>query len=291
MDQTTRQGNANQPSTFAQQDELAARQQLGERVGYYPSQTGRVVGKLLLGIFVTLAGLFLLLLTIGVLTQPPSDTGDSSGGTPVGLVIFGFLFAGLLLWVGIKESISACQNLGASIYLYRGGFIRTRWGNSAPVHWNQVKELQQSVTRRYRRNRYTGNTKYVGTTYMYTLRTIDGKKFIFRNGIKDVENLGDQLSQEITRTLLPKAIMAYQAGQNVTFGSFTVSPGGVSNGYETLSWDVIESITANAGNIYIRTGGRSKDWAKVKSVPNVPVLLALVNYIAESRKARNIRTS
>ncbi len=159
------------------------------------------------------------------------------------------------------------------------------------LRWDQVKELQQSVTRRYRRNRYTGSTKYVGTTCIYTVRTIDGKKFVFRNGIKDVENLGDHLSQEITRALLPKAIMAYQAGQNVTFGSFTVGPQGVSNGYETLSWDMIESMSANAGNIYIRTAGKSRDWAKVKSVPNVPVLLALVNYIVESRKANKMRTS
>jgi hypothetical protein len=292
MDQITKRANNYPSSTAVTPDELAAMHQLGERIAYYPCQTGRVVGKLILCTFLIISGLFCLLLTIAVLFQPSSDTGDtSSGGTPVGLVIFGFLFAGFLLAVGIKEVIPAFQDLGASVYLYKGGFIRKKGGKNIPLRWDQVKELQQSVTRRYRRNRYTGNTKYVGTTYVYSVRAIDGRKFVFRNALKDVENLGEHLSREITRTLLPQAIMAYHAGQTVTFGSFTVGPQGVSNGYESLSWDGIDNMGASGGNIYVRAGGRSRDWAKFKSVPNAPVLIALVNYVVDSRKRNNMCTS
>jgi len=116
---------------------------------------------------------------------------------------------------------------------------------------------------------------------------MDGKKFVFRNAIKGIENLGEHLSQEITRTLLPQVIMAYHAGQTVTFGSFTAGPQGVSNGYESLSWNEIDNIGASGGNIYIRAGGRPRDWAKFKSVPNAPVLIALVNYVVDSRKRNN----
>jgi hypothetical protein len=291
MEQTAKPATSYPSSNRVEQDQLAATHQLGERSGYYPCRTGRVVGKLFLFAFLIVTGLAFLLLTIAVLSQPSSDTGDTgSGGTPAGLVIFGFLIGGFLLVVGIKELITACQDLGTSVYLYQGGFIRKKGRKNTPVRWDQVKELRQEVTEHYRKNRYTGRTKYVGTTYAYTVRTVDGKKFVFRNAIQNIENLGNHLSQAITRTLLPQAIMAYRAGQTVTFGRYTVSQQGVSNGYESLSWDVIESMGASGGHIYIRAAGKSRNWDKYKSVPNAPVLIALVNYILDSRKKNNVRT-
>ncbi len=183
-----------------------------------------------------------------------------------------------LIAVPIIVIIWAIGALGSSnlrVYLFTNGFIAARGKNGDVFRWDQIQAVWEKVT-----------SSRSGNVFTYTVQRNDGKTSKMGSQLMKVRDLGVQIMREVTRIQLPLAKAAYNGGQVLSFGKVNVNLQGVNNGKELVPWDQIGSMTVTQGKIFIVKDGRQLKWSTVKAadVPNLPVLLALVNQIAQGQK-------
>lgn len=234
MDRENQEQNVYQRPKVQASNELASIHQLGEWRGSYPYKM--VVGIICIVAFSFAAiadGIIFLPLIVFAMGYSLVALGPPRSMADITLVFFGILFiAGILwaTWICIKGCINSCRNFGSTIHLYAEGIIRKRGNKADLLSWDQVSEVRETEKRASFRGRYTG------TVYTYTIRSVDGRTFIFTSLIKDIEDLGMSLLVNIMAVLLPKAFTALDAGQTVPFGRFSTSPTGISDGKQLLPW-------------------------------------------------------
>ncbi len=184
----------------------------------------------------------------------------------------------ILLCGGLWLAINALLYYGLHVYTFTEGLVRVKGNTSDVIRWDQIKTIWQKVNKRY-----LGSFQF-GTTHVYTMQRDDGKKFRFNNGLSKVDALGNTLTQEVNRRLLPKAIDTYNAGEPVTFGKLSVTIHGISNGEEIILWNQVKNIQVNKGTLAINKDGQWLNWTsiKVSGIPNFPVFMSLVDYIMRS---------
>ena len=184
----------------------------------------------------------------------------------------------ILLFGGLWLAINALLYYGLHVYVFTEGLVRVKGNTSDVIRWDQIKTIWQKVNKRY-----LGSFQF-GTTHVYTVQRDDGKKFRFNNGLSKVDALGNTLTQEVNRRLLPKAIDTYNAGEPVTFGKLSVTIHGISNGEEIILWNQVKNIQVNKGTLAINKDGQWLNWTsiKVSGIPNFPVFMSLVDYIMKS---------
>ncbi len=80
------------------------------------------------------------------------------------------------------------------------GFVVTRDGQHEIFRWDDIASVWQAITvhKRY------GMT--VSTTYNYTIQRSDGCKIVLNNNTKGIDKLGQEIQNQFTRAMLPKAI-------------------------------------------------------------------------------------
>lgn len=160
------------------------------------------------------------------------------------------------------------------IYVFEQGFLFKK-GNEAPqpFRWDQIEAVWYEVTRHYT------NGIYTGTSHRYRVRRKDGYQIVLNDRFANVGQLGDTISNQITRTLLPQVIAAYKAGQTITFGPLSVNQQGLVNVLgHVLPWSEIKDIAMQRGYVAVSRSGKWLKWSSlpVKSIPNVFVFIALV---------------
>jgi len=161
------------------------------------------------------------------------------------------------------------------VKLFADGFSRERDGKTETVRWDDIAAVWQSVTKRYT------NGIYTGTTHVYTLKTGDGRTFIFNDQLKKVEKLGQTAINEVSNRKFPGAVALYNNGATVQFGPVAISKVGLTKGDQTLSWPEIEAVNLNKGYLNVKKRGKWLKFANVpvSSIPNVFVLVAMIDRI------------
>ena len=174
---------------------------------------------------------------------------------------------GAIVLIGRQRRRDLC------VRIFADGFTRTLAGRTEVVRWDEVAEVVQNVTQTYR-----GNVR-TNTTHIYTVRLTNGRKFVFNGQVDKIAGLGSALQQHCAAGMLPRAREAYQAGESVTFGPFSVSRAGIAKGKATLPWEQVEQVELRQGVLHIRKKGERRDWAfaMASKIPNLPVLMALAN--------------
>lgn len=189
----------------------------------------------------------------------------------VGFVIVGAIVAlfGLLM----LESWWRYQQM--KVLIFNDGFTEDKNGKLSDVRWRDVNAVWQNVTKHY----YNG--VYTGTTHIYTIQTSDGKRFIWKDTIKNVENLGEIMQNAVTNIRLPEAFNAYESGQTVSFGPLAVNLTGISKGNQTVPWTEVKGVQIEKGYIRVKKQGGWFNFANVpaSSIPNLFIFLSLVDKI------------
>jgi hypothetical protein len=161
--------------------------------------------------------------------------------------------------------------------VYADGFIFADWRRSLVVHWNAVSELYASpvvrqTSRGYRSDRIVN--------WIYTIHTNTGEKARL-GGLTGIGELGATIQARVLKRLLPRAIAAYQAGDDVPFGPrLGLSQQGVRVGDRTLPWSDVAKVDLSRDNgVTIRQTGRRMPWKRVNGhkVANPMVLKALLS--------------
>jgi hypothetical protein len=164
------------------------------------------------------------------------------------------------------------------IYIFTNGLIQAKGQQRDVIRWDQVEAVWTKVTRvRY-------YYFYSRMTYKYTVRRTDGASFTFGSPLKDIATLGTTLEQEVARLHTPRAIEAFNSGAPVVFGSLTVGIPGISNGRETLPWNMVKSISVNRGIVSVHKEGQMLRWASanVSNIPNFQVFVNVTNHALRS---------
>jgi hypothetical protein len=99
----------------------------------------------------------------------------------------------------------------------------------------------------------------------------------------------DQISGRVFRHIRARALSAYEAGETVAFGKFTVSQLGISNGKRLFPWDgVRECEYREDGVALIGNDDSYLDLVSSRALPNAVVFVSLVNAIVKSRVAQKM---
>ena len=265
-----------------QPTELAALHHLGASSGSYRYRTVYQLATFITFIVTGLA----LFLPIWLLFSSATDELSFENADAA---IFAFvsgsviaLMALALLWVGIRGLVAVYQHHGTTIYLYKEGFILAERSKNEIVRWEQVSAFWQSITRPYI------NGISAKTRYFYRIQTRENRKYTFGDNVSDIAEMGQKLTREITRTLLPGVIAAYESGETVSFGKFRINKQGISERQKTLPWNRVERIEVETGRILLKKRGQYLNWSNVlvAEIPNALVLVELVGYILEQGNKR-----
>lgn len=162
--------------------------------------------------------------------------------------------------------------------VYADGFVYTGWRKSLTFCWDDVSQVYTSpvytgnMTRGYRSSRVAN--------WIYTVHRNDGAKAKV-GGLEGMRELGQIIQTEVTNRLLPPAIEAYRAGDEVAFGPrLGLSQQGVRVGEKLLPWaDVAEVQLGQDNRVTILQQGKRLPWKSIGShrVGNPWVLKALLN--------------
>ena len=193
------------------------------------------------------------------------------GGIPALLLILGVVIMG----AGGLAFVLVLLRRNKRVLVFPDGLAYTKGAHTEICRWNDVAAVWQQVTRHY------AHGVYMSTTHTYTVQRRDGKKFVFRDELLDVEKLGNTIQAEVTKRLLPRAVETYNSGGVVNFGKLSLSRQGLSNGKETIPWSQVKEVRLGQGFITVKKEGKWLKWSNVTvaSTPNVFVFLSLVDHI------------
>jgi hypothetical protein len=220
-------------------------------------------------------GVFSLIASINKLFAATNNSSSISNGN-FAVTAFAIGFGGLVL--GLILLGVAISKSGNRLFAYNDGFVYKQGGEEIVVAWNNVRAIfQRIVEHRGRLGKYT--------TYTYTIEEFDGSRLTFNDNITPMEGLCNYVETSMSRRLFPRAILAYNMGQIVDFGTLAVSKQGVFNGKEWLSWNEVDGISFKNGYISVKKRGKWLNWGSffTPTIPNFTVLELLIQHIEQTR--------
>lgn len=180
-------------------------------------------------------------------------------------------FGGLFLAaVGLLAYRTGKRERGFRVLLFPEGLVTCREGKADLFRWEEIQEVREGIVFAEEVSEYTGSVCVIVHAQARRAR-IDTRM------LSNAQGLGQEIHQQVTKRLLPKAVEAYNAGATLSFGRLSLSKEGLKRGKRTLPWTQVESVTARSRMIRVRQVGRWLNWTilHVTSVPNYHLLLAL----------------
>jgi hypothetical protein len=163
------------------------------------------------------------------------------------------------------------------VYLFEQGLIQADRAGAVDIRWDQVESVLQAITHRYQYG------VKVASTYIYTIRRIDGYTTRITHFYQDIAELGNAIAERVTAVALPRAVDAVRAGQTVTFGDLSLNLSGIAAaGKGAVPWSEIQKVNVYNGQVSVSRQGKWLSWSsqQAKDIPNLFVFLALANRLA-----------
>jgi hypothetical protein len=186
---------------------------------------------------------------------------------------FGLVFIGVGVWWYVNNR----RQRDLRVLVFPEGLSYTNRGRTEIIRWDDVKAAWQDITE---------DTDTGTIIHVYTVDCNDGRKYVFKDTLVDVEELGNAIQRESARRMLPRVLEAYDAGQTIPFGKLSISQAGITQGKETLPWEQVKRVRPSHGLITIEEQGKRLKWASVRAleVPNILVFLTVVNQVVGVNK-------
>ena len=191
--------------------------------------------------------------------------------------IIGAGWSAVGLWILLSPWFSPKMR----IFVYTEGLVyATR--TCEVIRWGQMERLWKDI-------RFDRKKRKISS---YIMRRNDQAFFVFKPNLLDGEKLGMLLEEEITRRLLPRAIVAFDAGDPILFDTIAISPGSirVKQGRKKLAWNELERLHLDDQALEIYKKGQAAPWAslKVLDIPNVEIMRGLVRYAQQELEYRQV---
>lgn len=241
------------------------------QLGLQPDTVYRVTSgrkRIITGIVLIIFSALLAFASVGILSESSTSSDNTVGGLLLAIGGAGLIACALYCFLYGTIYKNWC------VYVFEHGFLYKK-GNEAvqPFRWDQIEAVWYQVTRHYT------NGVYTGTTHRYKVRRRDSYEIVLNDRFTKVGQLGETINNQVTKTLLPQVVAAYNAGQTITFGPLSVNRQGLTNILgKLLPWSEITGIDTQSGYIAVRQAGKWLKWSNqpVARIPNAFVFLALV---------------
>jgi hypothetical protein len=244
--------------------------ELGERVDRANQSAGsvaRVIGGLILGVFIGLLGL------VGVFAAVMSASESVVTAIMLGILCAAFTFiGGALTW----DKIQAFPWVGsASVELFENGLVYRKGDRTVTMAWDEVHKLRFQKLR-------VNNRGHIVESFSYRMATEDGREVWLTPWMDDVQRVGDRAVAEVSMRQLARALEKIEAGESVRFGPIEVSQEGLRKGKDLVEWQDAR-VSVHQGEVMVRRPFATKVWASLgtMSVPNAVVLAALTEKLAK----------
>lgn len=194
---------------------------------------------------------------------------------PRGFLLGAAIFLMLLGVVGLLVTWSLHS---VTYVIYSHGLLQKIGSKHHFVRWDEIKDIWQL------------GMPPMPPRYRFVL--IDNEVVDLRNSIRDVEALGEYITEKVNERYLPAAIITLNKGGVVSFGPLDISRSGLSYKDKFLPWRNIKKVIAGynekakAHILEIRSVGKSQHWIiQLNTIPNLRVFYQLVqNYCSGTIK-------
>jgi hypothetical protein len=182
------------------------------------------------------------------------------------------------------------------ILAFEDGLAFTQAGQTTTAHWQDIVAIWQNIPK------INDKAIFPAERPCTRLQLRSGQLFQIK-GISKGEELQTQIRRETFKIMLPEAIQALQAGQDVTFGEVICTPAGINYRNFSLPWENFCGSTVEQNKFImlqkygkttisemIKTEGRGKNWLALPSdkVPNLLVLMGLIETMTSKGQGENI---
>jgi hypothetical protein len=245
--------------------------QLGGRIADYPwSPRARGARLLLIGL---LGGLGLLLIALGSQARPqvvPISIGLGALLLPIALGT---------AYISFRRGAHPPQ-----LTLYEQGMVVQRGRQTHLVRYEEIDLLWEQIMWQAGR----GHSMLPERTHVYTLQTRGGKTLRLSDQFVDIRQAGAFLQQGVLRHNLTAAVVAYRAGEALSFGPLTISWTGLVYEKVAVRWAEIRRMSVTAGpyrdtaawtyKMQVTQIGQRRPWLEIdlQQIPNNRLLFALL---------------
>lgn len=232
--------------------------------------------------FAVAAGVILALVGLGIVANVGSASRLRPDTAPAGFAkLFLFALGGILMVGGVCGAVAGICFLGEKTVVFARGFVTVRFRKPTVWRWEDIEMVwlgKSHITV------YVAGFKQSDRYHeWYSVRHKNGQKFMFTQGLCDVEPVGAILGQLVRDRIYPAALQTYRSGGTVDFDFFTVSREGIAKAGDSLRWPEVINIVVDKGIIRIRSRKRTGFWAEpmVYQVANVQAFLKMTEIILQ----------
>jgi hypothetical protein len=208
------------------------------------------------------------------LPGPANPKPEAQRGLQIVLIVCGaVLFGGALAFF-----LPAYLGRHGRVLVFDLGIVYLRRGKPQVFRWDEVEEFWE----------FKGAAHGM---YMHYCQVVlnDGQKFVVtEQELKDaeVEALRGLVREEVRKSLWPRLVAAFNAGETVRFGKMEVNSRGLRWQDGFLAWDKIHAVEFDEkGHVQVTgPGKRLRLSAHFDETPNVSLFVALVNGFLRERQ-------
>jgi hypothetical protein len=237
---------------------------LGPPQAEFAITPGRFFQQILGALLLLPLGLALVVLPIMMFWYRP---GDHGWFLAFKLSVIGFIFLSGSVFLAQR----AVRNRGLRVMVYPEGLVRVHRDQAQAIFWDEVEHLVQK--------RPTGAWGRMSQgRLLVTLKRSDGSELTFDDSLPDLHGLAVMMYRETLRHMLPRVREVIESGGAVTFGKLVATSRGVSNGRETVSWELARPPRLEGDRFYLDKQGSWLPWhnGSLSETPNFHVLQALL---------------
>jgi hypothetical protein len=185
------------------------------------------------------------------------------------MVFWLFVLAGLLF------GFYALLTWSKAVALYEEGIAFRSMSGIRSWAWGDVAALYVAVAREA--------GLFPRTRHHYALEHTSGQRASFDDRLEHVTELGSLLGHQIVARHYPGAAGRFNAGEPASFGPIRIDQRGIQLREKSAQWGGIEFISVRRGTFQIHAKDGTVSGLPVASIPNLDVLLLLLDHIIDLR--------
>ena len=190
-------------------------------------------------------------------------------------------FGSWLILAAVVVPVRIYKHQGMRVLAFEEGMAYQIGDGVEVLRWNEIVKIRQCVVRDLRRALFFGEFHLI-------LGLQDGSQVEFDDiVVPRVRRLTAVIQQQTLKHLLNAAFRAWEAGEEVSFGSISVTRKGIVSSRRTLPWGKVNKSHAARGRLTIWAKGRWRPWLRtpVTRLENPFALVLLVNLQVARHKA------
>jgi hypothetical protein len=185
-------------------------------------------------------------------------------------LLFALFFTGGLVFLAF-----ALLTWNRAVAVYDGGVAFRGLGSLKSWRWGDVVALYAAVRREA--------GLLTRARHRYTLENASGERATFDDRLAKVTELGALIGHRIVEMHYPPTAARFNAGERTAFGEVAIDQNVIEVKRRAMPWAGVEAVSVRRGFLEVRGRDRTHRGLPVADIPNLDVLLLLLDHITDLR--------